>query len=81
MRDLESEEVEQQLVDVLRPADSDGRTGDTVFEEEAGGHAHRRQFAEGRVRIGVRGTGDGDGSGELGVADDREAGDGSGDDE
>jgi hypothetical protein len=81
VRDLEAEEVEQQLVDVLRPADGDRGTGDPVFEEETGGHAHRRQFAERRVGVGVRGAGDRDGSGELGVADDRKAGDDSGDDE
>ena len=81
VRDLEAEEVEQQLVDVLRPADGHGGSGDTVFEEEAGGDTHGRQLAQGGIGIGVRGSGDRDGTGEFGIADDGEAGDDAGDDE
>src|SRR5699024_3117249 len=81
VRDLEAEEVEQQLVDVLRPADGYRSSGDSVFEEEAGGDTHGRQLAESGIGIGVGRSGDRDGTGEFGIADDGEAGDDAGDDE
>ena len=43
--DREAEQVVQQLVEVLRPADRDGRRGHAVLEQQAGGDDHRHALA------------------------------------
>ena len=52
--DLEAEDVVEELVEVLRPADGDGRRGHAVLQQQAGRDTDRGQLAQGRVRVGVR---------------------------
>ena len=49
LRQRDSEDVAQQLVDVLTPADCHGRGGHAVFEQQARRHAHRDRFTESGV--------------------------------
>ena len=81
LRDLEPEEVVQQLVQVLAPADGDGRGGDAVLQQQAGGDAHRHNLTERRIGIGIGGSGDRDARGQFGVTDGGQAGRDTGDDE
>ena len=76
--DREAEEVVQQLVEVLRPADGDGGGRDAVLEQQAGGDDDRDALAERRVGVGVGRARDRHGAGQLGVADGREPGDRAG---
>ena len=71
--DREAEEVVEELVEVLRPADGDGGSGHAVLQQQAGGDADRGQLAQRRVRVGVRRSRDRDRAGQLGVADRRSA--------
>ena len=79
--DREAEEVVEQLVEVLRPADGDRGRRHAVLEQQAGGDDHRHALAERRVRVGVGRARDRHGAGQLGVADGREPGDRAGHDE
>ena len=81
VRDREAEEVVEQLVEVLRPADGDGRRRHAVLEQQAGRHDDRHALAERRVRVRVRRAGDRHRAGQLGVTDRGEPGDGPGEDE
>ena len=75
LRDDEAEEVVEQLVEVLRPADGHGGGGDPVLEQQAGGHHDRHSLAQRGVRVGVGGARHRHRAGQLGVADRGEAGD------
>ena len=79
--DREAEQVVEQLVEVLRPADGDRGGRHAVLEQQAGGDDHRDALAQRRVGVGVRRAGDRDGAGQLGVADGRQPGDRAGHDE
>ena len=80
-RDVEAEQVVQQLVEVLRPADGDRCGRHAVLEQQTRGDDHRDALAQRRVGVRVRRAGDGHRARELGVADRGEAGHGAGDDE
>ena len=81
VRDLEAEQVVQQLVQVLRPADGDRGAGDPVLQQQAAGDGHRRQLADGGVGVGVRRAGDRYRAGQFRVTDRGQPGDDPGDDE
>ena len=73
--DREAEQVVEQLVEVLRPADRHGGRRDAVLEQQAGRDDHRDPLAHRRVGVRVRGARDGHRARQLGVADGRQAGD------
>ena len=79
-RDVEPDVV-QQADCVTGPSDRDHRRGQRVFEQQQRAHDPRAEFADGGVRVGVRGAGDRQHRGELGVAQARECADDAGDDE
>ena len=79
--DREAEQVVEQLVEVLRPADRDRGRRDAVLEQQARGDDHRDALAQRRVGVGVRRAGHRHGARQLGVADGRQAGDDAGDHE
>ena len=81
LRDLEPEQVVEQLVEVLRPADGDRGRRDAVLQQQAGRDHHGDALAHGRVGVGVRRARHRHGAGQLGVADGREARDRAGEDE
>lgn len=56
MRQMPSEEIDQELVKVLAPADGDRRGRHPIFQQQAGCHYHRRQLTQGCVGVGERGT-------------------------
>ena len=80
-RNPEAKQVVGKLVQVLRPADGDGRGGYAVLQQQAGGDTDGRQLAERRVGVGIRRPRHRYGAGQLGVADRGEPGDHAGDHE
>ncbi len=70
--DGEAERAVEQLVEVLAPADGDGRDGDAVLQDQAPAADPGYELAHGGVGVGVRGARDGDGARELGVGERRE---------
>ena len=64
----------EQLVEVLRPSDGDGRRRNPVLQQQTSRHAERRDLAQRGVGVRVGRSGDGDGRGKLRVANGSEGG-------
>ena len=79
VRDGDADGAVEQFVEVLAPADGDGGDRDAVLQDQTPAADPGDQLAEGGVRVRVRGAGDRDGAGQLGVGERgeerREAGD------
>ena len=78
--EIDVERVEE-LDQVARPADRNGRGGEQVFEHQVPADEPRNAFAQGRVRVRIGAAGHGNHGGELGVAQSGEDAAEAGDDE